>query len=297
MSKHNQLHSIKHWLADLRACFISDAPELISLFDTYSEEATFGRRYIESDLKSLKPDSRILEVGAGSLLLSCQLVREGFHVTSLEPIGIGFSHFKKMRQIVIDRATSLECAPEMLNIDAETLDRHNCYDYAFSVNVMEHVHNVDLVLDNVVKSLVIGASYRFTCPNYYFPYEPHFDIITLFSKSLTEKLYRSKILDCERMNNPLELWESLNWINVSKIAKIANRNSSVKVSFYRKLTVSAFERISLDPMFAKRRSYIVRKIILFLVVIKLHKIFQFIPAMFQPVIDVRLQKIIRMETD
>ena len=89
----------------------------------------------------------------------------------------------------------------------------------------------------------------------------------------------------------------MNWINVSKIAKIANRSSSVKVSFYSKLIVSTFERISLDPMFAKRRSLILRKIILFLVVVKLHKIFQFIPTMFQPLIDCRLQKKISMEKD
>ena len=102
-----QLSSIERWLADVRALFIDAAPGLVPLFETYAAEAVFGRSYIALDLERLNPGAKILEVGAGSMLLSCKLVREGFEVTGLEPIGAGFSHFEQMRQMVLERAVAL----------------------------------------------------------------------------------------------------------------------------------------------------------------------------------------------
>ena len=43
---------------------------------------------------------------------------------------------------------------------------------------MEHVDDVPLVLRRVMSALRPGAAYRFVCPNYRFPFEPHFDIPT-----------------------------------------------------------------------------------------------------------------------
>ena len=67
--------SIEWWLADVRAFFMETAPSLLPLFDIYSAEAVFGRRFIALDLERLQPGARVIEVGAGTLLLSCQLVR------------------------------------------------------------------------------------------------------------------------------------------------------------------------------------------------------------------------------
>jgi hypothetical protein len=95
------------WLRDVRAHCAMNAPNLMALFDIYAAEATFGRSYISTDIALLKSGARIIEVGAGAFLLSCQLVREGFEVTALEPTGSGFSHFKQLRQLVRDRAEFL----------------------------------------------------------------------------------------------------------------------------------------------------------------------------------------------
>lgn len=283
--------TIAEWLAELRTSFNNTKPELLSLFETYAAEAIFGRSYIASELASLPSGAKILEIGAGSLLLSCQLCREGFQVTALEPIGIGFSHFKQMRQIVIDRAATLGCLPRNLNISAETLTEKNTFDFAFSVNVMEHVDDISQVITNVSRSLKVGAAYRFTAPNYLFPYEPHFNIPTLFSKQLTEKILGQKIFSNRNLSDPAATWRSLNWVNVFQIRKIGRRLSGIQITFNRHFFIASIERLGSDINFASRRSPVVRKLLLFLLKYQLHQLLQFIPAEFQPTIDCRLQKI------
>jgi len=291
MPDNKQPSTIDWLLADMRTYFEHTQPSLLALFDIYAEEAAFGRRYIASDLESLPLGAKILEVGAGSLLLSCQLIREGFQVTALEPIGTGFSHFEQMRQIVLARAATLRCLPQNLDIAAETLTESDTFDYVFSINVMEHVDNISIAIDRIVKSLKMGASYRFTSPNYLFPYEPHFNIPTLFSRQLTEKVFRKKIFGCEKMSHPAETWKSLNWINVFQIRKIGRRLHGIQITFNRHFFITSIERLNSDINFASRRSPVIRKLLLFLVKYRLHQLLRFLPAEFQPTIDCRLQKI------
>ena len=283
--------SIEWWLADVRAFFIEKAPLLLPLFETYSAEAVFGRRFIALDLERLQPGARVIEVGAGSLLLSCQLVREGFDVTGLEPTASGFSHFEQMRQMVQERATALGCSPRVLSLTAEDLSEHNRFEYAFSVNVMEHVDDVARVVANVGRSLVLGASYRFTCPNYLFPYEPHFNIPTLFSKKLTERVLGQKIIGCKDMPDPSGTWRSLNWISVVQVKRIAKKLPWLRFSFDRLLLVSTLERICSDKDFANRRSPMVRKLLTLFVQLRLHLLLGHMPVILQPIIDCRMDKI------
>ena len=283
--------SIDWWLADVRAFFIETAPSLLPLFDTYSEEAVFGRRFIALDLERLQPGARVIEVGAGSLLLSCQLVREGFVVTGLEPTASGFSHFEHMRHMVLERATALGCSPRVLNLTAEDFYEYNSFNYAFSVNVMEHVDDVERVVVNVGRCLVVGASYRFTCPNYLFPYEPHFNIPTLFFKRLTEMVLSQKILSRKDMPDPSGTWKSLNWISVLKVRRISKKLPWLRVTFNRLLFVSTLERISSDKEFSNRRSPAILKLLIIFVRLRLHKLLRFMPATLQPIIDCRVERI------
>jgi 2-polyprenyl-3-methyl-5-hydroxy-6-metoxy-1,4-benzoquinol methylase len=286
--------SIVGWLTMVRTYFEETAPDLLPLFHTYAEEAAFGRRYIDLDLQRLLPGSKVLEVGAGSMLLSCQLVREGLAVTGLEPTGFGFAHFYRMRELILECAKTQGCLPEILDSTAEALTLSGCFDYAFSVNVMEHVHDVKLTLTSVSKSLKPGATYRFTCPNYLFPYEPHFNIPTFFSKHLTERLLHRKI-HARAIPDPSGLWKSLNWINVAGIRRLSKRMRELKVTFNTAFLVSTLERVASDPDFAERRSPLTREIILLLVKFRLHHLFRFMPAIVQPVIDCRVEKILRSE--
>lgn len=281
----NNTSPIDNWLADVRLYVSEQAPELLPTLDVYLGEARFGRQYIASDLMQLSPGAAVLEVGAGALLLSCQLVREGFQVTALEPTGDGFSHFERMRELVLVRAKVLGCLPRILNQSAETLSECDCFDYAFSINVMEHVDDVELTIANVGRSLKSGATYRFTCPNYWFPYEQHFNLPTLFSKRLTEKLLGDKIFHNKTLPDPHGTWLSLNWINVMQISRAVKQSSDLNATFNRLLLVSTFERVITDKEFAMRRPNVVRIIISALVRLRLHHLLRFIPAIFQPIID------------
>lgn len=283
--------TIEQWLNDVRVYAIATSPDLVSLLDTYSAEAIFGRRYIAEDIKELNSGSTILEIGAGSLLLSCQLVREGFRVTALEPIGDGFSHFEQLRQLILNKAREDNCVPRLLDITAETLDKANTFHYAFSINVMEHVASVEKAIHSVGNSLVTGATFRFTCPNYLFPYEPHFNIPTFFSKKWTAFIMRKKIFECNLFPDAAGTWSSLNWITVPQVKKIVRDAPWLECSFDRKLLVSTFERVAFDKNFANRRSLIIRGVITVMVELRMHYLLQLIPAMFQPIMDCKLQKL------
>jgi hypothetical protein len=276
------------WLADVRAHVVQAAPDLLWLFEIYAGEARFGRHLVAADLARLPPGTAVLEVGAGAMLLSCQLVREGFMVTALEPTGSGFSHFDQLRARVLERAGALGCMPRVLHQPVESLDAPSSFAYAFSINVMEHVGQVALALERVGASLQPGAQYRFTCPNYLFPYEPHFNLPTLFSKPLTAWLLRSRILGSTRMPDPAGTWQSLNWINVPQIRRAVRHLPGLSVVFDRDLLVSTLERMVSDASFAERRSPLLRVALGWLVRTRLHRLFGLVPAVVQPVIDCRL---------
>lgn len=276
---------IENWLVLVRAEVLKKAPDLVAQFDIYAEEACFGRAFIADDLANLPMGAKVLEIGAGSFLLSCQLCREGFNVTALEPLGQGFSHFASLQQIVLEVAASELCCPTVLSCSAENLSVAQRFDYAFSINVMEHVANAGEVLRRVMNSLLPNAKYRFTCPNYLFPYEPHFNIPTLFSKKLTEILFYSRIRSSSELHDPLALWRSLNWINVTQLVTMVKKMPGVRISFNRRFLVSTLARAVNDPRFSSRRSAWLRTCLRAVVGLRWHHLAGFIPAAMQPVID------------
>ena len=164
------------WLDAVERHVREAEPELGDVLTDYVGEARFGFATIGPALDVLGPGSRILEVGAGALLLSSALQTIGFQTTALEPIGAGFSHIDRIRRAVWAFAGQHGCRPRLLEIPAERLACDAEFDFAFSINVMEHVDDVAMVLRRVWAALRPGATYLFVCPNYSFPYEPHFDI-------------------------------------------------------------------------------------------------------------------------
>ena len=229
----NRSVDIEPWLDAVSDHVFRSAPELSDLLSDYVGEARFGAGVIDTELANLPTGSSVLEIGAGMLLLSCALQAAGYRVSALEPIGSGFSHMDRLRQIVWDFATRQGSAPKLDSIKAEQLDRDREFDYAFSINVMEHVDDVALVLRRVWSALRPGASYRFVCPNYAFPYEPHFGIPTLFSKALTERVFRRRILASPIVADPRGTWTSLNWISVASVRRIARESLGVEPEFDR----------------------------------------------------------------
>jgi len=200
-----------------------------------------------------------------------------------------------MQELVIAAARGEGCMPTVVNLPAEMLDVADQFDFAFSINVMEHVRDVRAVIGSVLRALKPGASYHFTCPNYHFPYEPHFDMPTLFGKRLTARVLAGCIAHKENMPDPWGTWNSLNWINVLMISKAARALRGVKASFNRGFLVTTLERVGSDAQFTSRRSAFMQWFIPALVKLRIHRVFGLVPAVLQPTIDCRLTRAGRLK--
>ncbi len=286
---------IGEFLEELRGWLAVDHSDLLPLFDTFAQEARFCRRWLAPSLDYLTGGSRILEVGAGLLLVSCQLQKEGFAVTALEPIGIGFSSFSELQGLILKYAEDHRFAPTIIPISIEEFETDTKFDFAFSLNVMEHVHDVQIALRQISSALALGGEYRFMCPNYSFPYEPHFNIPTLASKRLTEIVFRKAIYQSTRVTDPRGTWESLNWINTNQVSRIVASLEGMSAIFDREALARTLERIGTDPVFASRRSKWLRRLVGFLVKLRIHRATVHIPLFMHPIIDCRICKAMTAE--
>jgi SAM-dependent methyltransferase len=281
----NTSTDIQAFVERARCCVLKEAPELGPLFEVYAQEALFARALFAPQLNALPKAARVLEIGAGMMLLSCQLQSEGFDVTAVEPVGPGFSHFHRLQDIVLSFAKVNRCVPRVVAIAAEELTLNDEFQFAYSMNVMEHVADVRKVIERTVASLRVGGIYRFACPNYLFPYEPHFNIPTLISKRATEKWLGRRIMSSTRVEDAEGTWRSLNWVTVPQIRAAVRSLPHAEVSFDRRLISAMLERVVHDREFAERRSTWVRDVVGYLVKCRLHTAASWIPALLQPIID------------
>lgn len=274
------------FLTTLEAEIRVNSPELMPLFTTMAQEAKFAYALLREDIASLPAGAALLEVGGGTMMLACQLAADGFAVTAVEPTGEGFGAFEALRARVLAHASA---QPRIVTCGIEEFATQDRFDFAFSINVMEHVRDWRQAIEQLAAVLKTGAAYRFMCPNYLFPYEPHFNIPIIYSKPLTAKLFAKKIRTAA-MEDAAGVWQSLNWICVPAVKRALANHPSLTPSFKRSTMVYMFERAVKDPVFAARRSGWMVAIIRALVRMRIHRLVRFIPAMAQPIMDVRLVK-------
>lgn len=280
--------SAEPFIAGLRAGIGARDPGLLPLFDVMAGEARFARQWLDNDLHALPAGAALLEVGGGVFILSCQLAREGFAVTTIEPTGAGFGALGALGDAVLVLAGRDGPVPRVLRARAEDFDAGGRYPFAFSVNVMEHVDSPEAVLARVAAALEPAGSYRFLCPNYLFPYEPHFNMATLGSKGLTGWVMRRRIQANRRMEDPAGVWRSLNWITVPRVRRSAARQG-LAVHFETATLAGMLERALDDPLFAARRSPWMTAGVGLLRRTGLLRLARHLPASVQPVMDVRVR--------
>ncbi|CAB3637765.1 class I SAM-dependent methyltransferase [Trinickia soli] len=284
----NVQQSSEAFLSPLREHVRQGTPELLSTFDEYAEEARFGHALLTESLQGMPRSAEILEVGAGALMLSCMLARDGFRVTAVEPVGDGFSHLAKLQCVVIDYARAHGAAPDLLRLPGEALAIVDRFDYAFSVNVMEHVGDVARVLEKVYASLKPGGTYRFICPNYAFPYEPHFNIPTLFSRKLTERVMSRRIMTSKNVVDPAGTWASLNWITVGQVRSICRERLRTNPAFDRRIFDVYLSRMLSRDQFTERRGRLFSRVLSGLGRLRLTALAALIPVRWLPVMDCRV---------
>jgi 2-polyprenyl-3-methyl-5-hydroxy-6-metoxy-1,4-benzoquinol methylase len=260
------------------ACLTSS---LNSSLDTYIEESHFGFKLISSDLLMLQPGSRILEVGSGIGLLARHIARQGFEVVALEPSAEGFEFMEKLQE-------HISAVPEFMTLknfsqDSNAIEGYtqvNKFDYIFSINVLEHVKDVEIATNAMLNLLNPCGHLRIICPNYSFPYEGHFNIPYLLNPKFTFKIFSKRILayNCE---DPLGLWASINGIKLKKLSRIIQGNSRVvDFSFTRIAFEHYINRAATDKSFIRRKGQT-----LILVARKLFVFGKLLPKKYSPVID------------
>jgi len=278
-------------LCQLRECLEEPHSHLLELFDAFADEARYGRRLLASSLRRLPRGARILEVGGGLMLLSTALQCEGFEVTAVEPVGSGFSAFHELQAIVLAHAVACGHAPQVLRQRVEDIDLESQFDFAFSINVMEHVDDIDLTIRRVLEALRGTSAYRFTCPNYLFPYEPHFNILALPSKALTGKLMRRWIDQSTRVYDREGMWASLNWITVPRVRRAVRAIPCARLQFHSEILSDILERVVHDDRFAARRSLWIRRLVTLAVAVGMHRLLAKLPASLLPVMDCSVERV------
>ena len=282
---------VEEFIANVRASVVLQDPGQQEYFDIYANEAKFGLSIIKDDVIALPREATVLEIGAGVLLLSGYLASLGLRVYALEPIATGFSHFHELHSAVVEHYKTIGLQLRLIESTIEEFFDSERFDYIFSINVFEHIHNVEQALANAYLSLKRRGALRIYCPNYHFPYEPHFNIPTLINKKLTEYFFRNLITASSNMPQPKETWEGLNWINANRVNKFLQGRFGNRPIFNRLATYWIMVRVLNDSQFSKRRPKWVTWFLWTINQVGLLNLFKLCPVKFSPVMDFRLERL------
>ena len=225
--------------------------------DLWVAEAEFGLSYLKEKIDSFEGAAKILEVGCGTGILLSMLAEEfsQHELNGIEPFGDGHSLFKDLNSAVRKIG---------VNIKIEPYEEHKSetkYDLIYCVNVFEHVNDWRHFLNWAADNLNEGGVFFVLCPNYGFPYEPHFRIPIIFNKSLTHQLFKNYIGRFEKNmdSGTFGLWNSLNFVKKKEVRKFFNQTElSQKFVMNDETSVidDMVDRVSEDEEFRKRQSFL-----------------------------------------
>ncbi len=222
---------------------------ITTILNIYAAESRYGFQLIAPQLPSR---GKILEVGAGLGMLSSFLRIQGHDIIALEPCTSGFDFFTRIREVVLEEAgTDLPNLP--LRAEELNPDRHGPFQFIFSINVLEHIPELPGALRGMASVLAPGGRMWHTCPNYMFPYEPHYGIplLPVFPRATGVLLPRRIAQD--------EVWRSLNFITYFRVKRLARANG-LNTVFRKGTMANALKRLDIDAEFAARQSGIASRI-------------------------------------
>lgn len=221
---------------------------------TFVGEADFFSELLADDLARLPAEEPIVEVGSGMGLLALQLAASGHPVVAFEPESAGFGQMRMMRDLVLahwdGQIPPVTWVDDYLAAGDPRAEQHRP-SYAYAVNVIEHVPDMAGFLTAVLSTLQPGGHFRFICPNYAIPYEPHFEIPTLFSKQATYRVLHKRILGA-RMPDPQGMWDELSWPTVGSLRTIMD-GLGLQYAFSSRATRGYLTRPLLDETFSARK--------------------------------------------
>ncbi len=216
--------------------------EIKSRIETSLSEAAVGLELLEGiDLSG----KRVLEVGAGIGIVSLVLHRQGVEVVPIEPGRGGFDLNAQIGFLLRERLNIQDL--EYLSLGAEELQpaEHGQFDVIFSVNVLEHIPDLESAVDAMCKVLKSDGVMCHTCPNYLIPYEPHFGVpLVPFIPRLTALLLPNA--------RGTELWDSLNFVTLGQMRRAFARRG-LNCEFEQGTMHKAFIRLDADEKYRERQ--------------------------------------------
>ncbi|MEX1034608.1 MAG: class I SAM-dependent methyltransferase [Sneathiella sp.] len=213
-------------------------------------EAKFGQREILPFLEKQKVPGSVLEVGCGTGFLLSQFADKFKDIcfSGVEPIGPGFSQFVDTLNTIEAQYTNITFIRKRI----EDIKSDRKYDLIYSINVFEHLDDWREAIDICVSMLNTKGHLVVLCPNYWIPYESHFSLPIIGTKSLTYKIFSRKILQMEDAFDAHGLWKSLNFVTAPQIQSYCNANG-YNLEFDTAIMARMLDRLDDDPEFKKRQ--------------------------------------------
>jgi len=128
----------------------------------------------------------------------------------------------------------------------------NQWDVIFLVNVLEHLPDWRDFVGFVARHLAPGGRCIVLCPNYSFPYESHFGLPIIATKSLTRRVFAKQIAQFELERDYGGLYDSLNFVKLRQVRPVVRAHGLglvVQTDIIREMV----DRLDTDPAFAKRQ--------------------------------------------
>lgn len=226
---------------------------------TYVGEAAFFHHLLRRDVDALPHGATILEVGSGIGLLAMHLASGGHRVIAFEPQSAGFGQMAVFRELILDHWNGPDpgvvWVDDYMAGDDERLAGEQI-DLAIAINVVEHVPDVTGFLSDVISVIGPQGRFRFICPNYAIPYEPHFEIPTLGRKDWTYRVMRRRILKAPFADSQ-GMWDELSWPTVRSL-KYSLESINCSYAFSRDATRAYLGRPLNDPSFMERKGPLLR---------------------------------------
>jgi SAM-dependent methyltransferase len=255
------------------------------MYDRFVNEARFGLSRVLPILPSFAAASvEVLEIGAGSCMLSAYLASKRLHVTALEPLGPEFDFFSDLQRRVLEFCRRKGIELKLVRATGEQLDLPGRFDVAFTINALEHMRDPLLTIDNMYDSLKPGGMALVHCPNYTIPFEVHFNVLLVTrSKPINEWLYRSRI------SRYPKVWDELNFVRYVDVHRhLVKRRANF--SFGHSVMHELVVRLMDDPIFAERMPAVVRAMGAMLRHTGLLHALSYVPLRFQTPMEVHIRK-------
>lgn len=221
-------------------------------FRTYIAEASFAYSLLDETIRHLPTGSTVIEVGSGIGLLGHLISQHGHKVFLFEPEGADFGsmreHFEVVRDAWIGPPVDIEPHWNVLDPQTPGLEPATL---VLAFNVIEHVPDPAALVAQATGLLTPGGSGRFVCPNYWFPYEPHFCMPTLLNKRLTQHILGSLIKPNGLIREPETFWQDLSWPNPRSLHRELI-HQDVRHRFSREAASAYLSRLG-EPAFLERK--------------------------------------------